>query len=116
MGGDTRGGIMKAILFDTFGGTEVLHEADIDVPQPGPGQIRVRVRAAGLNALDGKIRSGSMEAMFPTTLPAVPGVELAGVVDALGEGAHDVQVGDEVLGWSDTGSCAPGSRGPSGAS
>jgi NADPH:quinone reductase-like Zn-dependent oxidoreductase len=44
--------------------------------------------------------------MFPTPLPAVPGGELAGVVDALGEGVRDVQVGDEVLGWSDTGSYA----------
>lgn len=97
---------MKAILFDRFGGTDVLHEADIEVPQPGPGQIRVRVRAAGLNALDGKIRSGAMETAFPTPLPAVPGAELAGVVDALGEGVRDVRVGDEVLGWSDTGAYA----------
>ncbi|GGL18388.1 NADP-dependent oxidoreductase [Streptomyces flaveus] len=97
---------MKAILFDRFGGTEVLREADIEVPQPGPGQVRVRVKAAGLNALDGKIRSGMLEAVRPTTFPAVPGGELAGVVDALGEGVSDVQVGDEVLGWSDTGSYA----------
>ena len=97
---------MKAILFDRFGGTEVLHEADIEVPQPGPGQVRVRVKAAGLNALDGKIRSGMMEAVRPTTFPAVPGGELAGVVDALGEGVQDAKVGDEVLGWSDTGSYA----------
>jgi NADPH:quinone reductase-like Zn-dependent oxidoreductase len=97
---------MKAILFDRFGGTEVLREADVEVPQPGPGQVRVRVKVAGLNALDGKIRSGTLEAVRPTTLPAVPGGELAGVVDALGEGVRDVQVGDEVLGWSDTGSYA----------
>src|SRR3954454_4602431 len=102
MGGDTRGAVVKAILFDRFGGPEVLHEADIDVPQPGPGQIRVRVKAAGLNALDGKIRSGALEAMFPTPLPAVPGGELAGVVDALGDGVQAVHVGDEGLGWSDT--------------
>jgi NADPH:quinone reductase-like Zn-dependent oxidoreductase len=97
---------MKAIVFDRFGGTEVLHEADIEVPQPGPGQVRVRVKAAGVNALDGKTRSGALEAVYPTTFPAVPGGELAGVVDALGEGVTDVQVGDEVLGWSDTGSYA----------
>jgi NADPH:quinone reductase-like Zn-dependent oxidoreductase len=97
---------MKAIVFDRFGGTEVLHEADIDIPQPGPGQVRIRVRAAGVNALDGKIRSGALEAVFPTPLPAVPGLEVAGVVDALGEGVDHVQAGDEVLGWSDTGSYA----------
>jgi NADPH:quinone reductase-like Zn-dependent oxidoreductase len=97
---------MKAIQFDRFGGTEVLHEADVEVPRPGPGQVRVRVKAAGLNALDGKRRSGALEALFPTPLPAIPGGELAGVVDALGEGVQDVQVGDEVLGWSDTGAYA----------
>ncbi|MCD9879284.1 NADP-dependent oxidoreductase [Streptomyces guryensis] len=97
---------MKAILFDRFGGTEVLREADIEVPRPGPGQVRVRVKAAGVNALDGKIRSGALEAVFPTPLPSVPGHELAGVVDAVGEGVRNMQVGDEVLGWSDTGSYA----------
>ncbi|SDE25014.1 NADP-dependent oxidoreductase [Glycomyces harbinensis] len=97
---------MKAIQFDRFGDTEVLHETDAEVPEPGPGQVRVRVKAAGLNALDGKIRAGAMEALFPTPLPAIPGAELAGVVDALGEGVQDVAVGDEVLGWSDTGSYA----------
>src|SRR3954470_12768797 len=106
MPGVTGGAVMRAILFDRFGGPDVLHESDIDVPQPGPGQVRVRVKAAGLNALDGKIRSGALEAMFPTPLPAVPGGELAGVVDALGAGVQDVQAGDEVLGWSDTGSYA----------
>ncbi|NGO76043.1 NADP-dependent oxidoreductase [Streptomyces sp. YC504] len=97
---------MKAIVFDQFGGPEVLHEADVEVPSPGAGQVRVRVKAAGVNALDGKKRSGMLEAIYPTAFPAVPGGELAGVVDALGEGVTDVQVGDEILGWSDTGSYA----------
>jgi NADPH:quinone reductase-like Zn-dependent oxidoreductase len=97
---------MKAIVYDTFGGTEVLHEAEIETPRPGPGQVRVRVHAVGVNPVDGKIRSGTMEAVFPTTLPAVPGGEIAGVVDALGEGVDHLKVGDEVLGWSDTGSYA----------
>jgi NADPH:quinone reductase-like Zn-dependent oxidoreductase len=97
---------MKAIVFDTFGGTEVLHEAEIAPPQPGPGEVRVRVRAIGVNPIDGKIRSGAMEAAFPTALPAVPGLEFAGVVDALGEGVDDLSVGDEVLGWADGGAYA----------
>jgi len=97
---------MKAIVFDRFGGTEVLHESDIEIPEPGAGQVRVRVKAAGVNALDRKVRSGAMQAAFPTPLPAVPGYELAGVVDAAGEGVTDVQVGDEVVGWADTGSYA----------
>ncbi|MEU4871576.1 NADP-dependent oxidoreductase [Streptomyces sp. NPDC021608] len=97
---------MKAIVFDAFGGTDVLHETEIDIPEPGFGQVRVRVQAVGVNPVDGKIRSGVMEAIFPTTLPAVPGGEIAGVVDAVGEGVEHLAVGDEVLGWSETGSYA----------
>ncbi|MFI1416298.1 NADP-dependent oxidoreductase [Streptomyces sp. NPDC020707] len=97
---------MKAIVFDTFGGTEVLHETEVEIPQPGSGQVRVRVQAIGVNPVDGKIRSGIMEAIFPTTLPAIPGGEIAGIIDALGEGVDRFTVGDEVLGWSDTGSYA----------
>ena len=97
---------MKAIQFDQFGGTDVLHETDVEVPQPGPGQVRVRVRAAGVNALDGKIRSGSLQAVFPTSLPVIPGYEVSGTVDAVGVGVTDVSVGDDVVGWSDTGAYA----------
>lgn len=97
---------MKAIQFDRFGGTAELHLADVEVPQPGPGQVRVQVRAAGVNALDGKVRSGAMSAVFPTSLPAIPGYEVAGVVDAVGDGVHEVTVGDHVVGWSDTGAYA----------
>jgi NADPH:quinone reductase-like Zn-dependent oxidoreductase len=97
---------MKAILFDRFGGPDVLYVADVDVPRPGPGQVRVRVKAAGVNGVDGKIRAGAMAAIRSTVFPAVPGGEFAGVVDALGEGVREVRVGDEVLGWSDTGSYA----------
>src|SRR5438876_314480 len=105
-GGETQGAFMKAIVFDRFGGAEVLRESDIEIPEPGAGQVRVRVKAAGVNALDGKVRSGAMQAAFTTPLPAVPGYEFAGVVDAAGEGVTDVQVGDEVVGWADTGSYA----------
>ncbi|MFD0317827.1 NADP-dependent oxidoreductase [Streptomyces flavalbus] len=97
---------MKAIAFDHFGGTDVLHETDLDIPQPGPGQVRVRVRAVGVNPVDGKIRSGALTAIFPVPLPAVPGGEIAGVVDAVGEGVDGLKAGDEVLGWSDTGAYA----------
>lgn len=97
---------MKAIQFDQFGGTDVLHEADVEVPQPGPGQVRVRVRAAGVNALDGKIRSGALQTVFPTPLPVIPGYDFSGTVDAVGVGVTDVSVGDEVFGWSDTGAYA----------
>ncbi|MFE6978244.1 NADP-dependent oxidoreductase [Streptomyces sp. NPDC057682] len=97
---------MEAIVFEEFGGPEVLHPARVEDPHPGPGQVRLRIRAAAVNPMDYKIRRGWMEDVFSTSLPAVPGVEGAGVVDALGEGVTGFAVGDEVLGWTATGSYA----------
>ena len=97
---------MKAIVFDSFGGPEVLQFKDVEIPRPGPGQVRLRVRAAGVNQLDVKIRSGAMQQVFPTTFPAIPGLEAAGVIDEIGPGVTGWAVGDEVLAFTDTGSYA----------
>lgn len=98
--------MMKAIAYSRFGGPEVLQATEAEVPQPGPGQVRVRVHTAAVNALDGKVRSGALEAVFPTALPSIPGIEVAGVVDTLGKGVSGVRAGDAVLGFADTGSYA----------
>ena len=97
---------MKAIVYEEFGGPEVLTLTEVARPVPGPGQVRVRVHAAGVNPIDGKIRSGAMRQMFPVELPTVPGSDVAGVVDALGEGVTGARVGDAVLGWAESGSYA----------
>jgi NADPH:quinone reductase-like Zn-dependent oxidoreductase len=91
---------MRAVVFEEFGGPEVLHLGEVPEPEAGPGQVRVRVEAVGLNAYDGKIRSGAMEAVFRTSLPAVPGAEVAGTVDQVGPGVSGVSVGDRVAGWT----------------
>jgi NADPH:quinone reductase-like Zn-dependent oxidoreductase len=92
---------MKAVMFDTFGDPDVLHVAEVPVPDPGPGQVRIKVQASGVNPADSKIRSGAMQAIFPTSLPAIPGIDVAGVVDAVGEDVTDVAVGEPVVGWAD---------------
>lgn len=98
---------MRAILYDTFGGAEVLSLKDTDKPVPGPGDVRVKVVTVGVNPLDYKRRYGWVEQFYPTTFPAVPGLEFAGVVDALGDGAGDTfAVGDEVFGLTRTGAYA----------
>ncbi|WP_329209712.1 NADP-dependent oxidoreductase [Streptomyces sp. NBC_00683] len=97
---------MEAIVYEEFGGPEVLRLVRTDDVHAGPGQIRVAVRAAGVNPVDYKIRNGWMEAAFPTPLPATPGSEFAGVVDETGEGVTRFSVGDEVLGRSATGAYA----------
>jgi NADPH:quinone reductase-like Zn-dependent oxidoreductase len=97
---------MEAIVYDSFGGPEVLRVAQAEVPRPGPGQIRLRVRAAGVNQLDFKIRNGWMREVFPVTFPVTPGVEAAGVVEEVGPGVTGLAVGDEVLAFTDTGAYA----------
>ncbi|MGW4158893.1 NADP-dependent oxidoreductase [Streptomyces sp. NPDC004788] len=98
---------MEAIVYDEFGGADVLrHETGVAVPEPGPGEVRVKVAAVGVNPVDWKRRYGWVEQFFPTTFPAVPGLEFAGTVDALGEGVTGLAVGDEVFGWTKTGAYA----------
>lgn len=98
--------VMRAVVYREFGGPEVLTWGTAAVPEPGPGEIRVRVRAAGVNPVDYKRRYGWVEQYYPTTFPAVPGLEFSGVVDALGEGAEGFAPGDEVMGWTRTGAYA----------
>lgn len=94
---------MRAVVIDQFGGPEVLHVGEAPDPEAGPGQVRVRVEAAAVNPFDGKVRSGAMERVFRTKLPAVFGVEVAGVVDQVGEGVEGVTPGDRVAGWTSRG-------------
>ncbi|RDI96692.1 NADPH:quinone oxidoreductase family protein [Meiothermus sp. QL-1] len=85
---------MKAILVERAGGPEVLQLVDLPKPEPGPGQVRVRVEAAGLNFADILYVAG--EYLVRTRYPTVPGMELAGVVEALGEGVEGLRVGQRV--------------------
>ncbi|AIG74529.1 Hypothetical protein AJAP_08110 [Amycolatopsis japonica] len=96
---------MRAITITQYGEPDVLRLTDAPLPEPGPGQVRVAVKAAGVNPIDWKIRSGAMAEVRPVDFPHILGLELAGVVDAVGEGA-DFAVGDEVFGWSETGTYA----------
>jgi NADPH:quinone reductase-like Zn-dependent oxidoreductase len=96
---------MQAVVFEEFGGPEVLRIAEVDEPHAGAGQVRVSVRAAGVNPIDFKIRRGWTKGFIDPVFPATPGMEVAGVVDEAGEGAG-FAVGDEVVGWAATGSYA----------
>ena len=85
------------ITYSRYGGPEVLSLSEAAVPQPGPGQVRIRVKAVAVNPIDAKIRSGRLDGFFPARFPVLPGWDVAGVVDAAGEGAS-AAVGDEVFG------------------
>lgn len=86
---------MKAILVRCPGGSEALELAEVPTPAPGPGEVRVKAKAIGVGRPDVLIRNGSYKWMPP--LPAIPGNEMAGVVDALSAGVSTWQIGDRVL-------------------
>ncbi|MDP5218020.1 zinc-binding dehydrogenase [Ruegeria sp. 2205SS24-7] len=85
-----------AIEITQTGGPDVLSKTDRTIPQPGGGQILIRNHAGAVNFIDTVIRRGEMpEGMMPD-LPHVPGVEGAGIVEALGEGVDGFSLGDRV--------------------
>ena len=86
---------MKTIQLRAPGGPEVLELVDVPLPEPGPGQVRVSARAIGAGGPDVLIRNGTYKWMPP--LPAVPGNEMAGVVDAVGKGVTRLRPGQRVL-------------------
>ncbi len=90
---------MKAIRFHQYGDPDVLRYEDVDLPVPAAGQVRVRVAGTTFNGIDGSIRAGRMQGPMPLTLPHVPGLDVAGTVDALGEGVSDLRVGEQVVGF-----------------
>ena len=85
---------MRVVQFHEFGGPEVLSVDDVPDPAPGPGEIRVRAEAIGVGVPDILMRRGNYEWIPP--LPVIPGNELAGTVDAVGDGVDTIAVGDRV--------------------
>jgi NADPH2:quinone reductase len=86
---------MRAVRYHEHGGTDVLQVDDVEVPTPGRGEVRVAVEAAGVNPVDTYFREGSYE---PPEFPMIPGSDLAGVVEAVGEGVDGFAEGDRVFG------------------
>jgi NADPH2:quinone reductase len=81
-----------AIRVHVPGGPEVLQWESVEAGEPGPGQVRIRQQAAGLNFIDVYHRTG----LYPQPLPFTPGVEGAGIVEAVGPGVTGLQIGDRV--------------------
>ena len=86
--------MVLAIAAQKPGGPEVLHAMDLPLPEPGPGEALVRHRAIGVNFIDIYFRSGLYP--WPVERDLVLGSEAAGVIEALGEGVEDLEVGQRV--------------------
>ena len=89
---------MKRVSFAEFGGPDVLQLVDAQEPHAGRGQVRIAVRAAGVNPVDWRIREGQFQHVHPIELPSGVGQDASGVVDEVGEGIEEVEVGDHVFG------------------
>lgn len=90
---------MKAIELKDYGGADALELADRPDPVAGPGQVVVRMVATSFNPVDPKRASGLMKEVFPIRFPYVPGGDVSGLIEAVGEGVTDLRQGDEVYGY-----------------
>ncbi|MEO3750734.1 zinc-binding dehydrogenase [Streptomyces sp. B6B3] len=89
---------MHAIRLHAFGPPENLRHEELPDPEPGPGQVRVAVAAAGVHLIDTALRTGRHPGPIPAPeLPTIPGREVAGTVEALGEGVDAGWLGRRVV-------------------
>ena len=88
---------MRALVFERPGVPLTLTE--VPIPAVAQGQVLVRIKASGVNPLDTKIRAGSAE-HARVRLPAILGMDLAGVVETVGPGVKSFHPGDEVYGFA----------------
>jgi NADPH2:quinone reductase len=84
--------MVKTVVFDAPGGSEVMKIIDVEVPPPAKGELHVRHTAIGVNYIDVYHRSG----LYPVPLPGTLGLEAAGVVEAVGEGVKGFKPGDRI--------------------
>ncbi|WP_354641546.1 NADP-dependent oxidoreductase [Kitasatospora camelliae] len=91
---------MRALVISTFGGPEVLELAELELPVPGPGEVRVRNQALAVHPADIAVRSGAVAAHLPEAPFHRLGWDVAGTVDAVGEGVTGFRPGDRVIGLS----------------
>ncbi|MFE3582922.1 NADP-dependent oxidoreductase [Streptomyces vinaceus] len=91
---------MRAMAYETYGGTEVLTETRLPLPKLAPGELLVRVRCASVNPVDWKIMAGGLDPLMDVVYPVVPGWDVAGTVERVGIDTPEFAVGDEVMAYA----------------
>jgi NADPH:quinone reductase-like Zn-dependent oxidoreductase len=92
---------MRAVQISSFGGPDVLRIATVDRPVPGPGELLVRVHAASVNPVDTYTRAGETAGITGAKVPYIPGFDVSGVVESVGEGVVLFGKDDEVMAMLD---------------
>ena len=90
---------MQAVRFHDYGGPEVLVFEQAPRPHPQADQVLIRVLAAGVNPADNSMRAGFFKEFMPLPMPWIPGLEAAGIVEAVGEDVTAFQKGNAVFGF-----------------
>ncbi|MEV7416549.1 NADP-dependent oxidoreductase [Streptomyces sp. NPDC089919] len=91
---------MRAMLYDAYGGPEVLRLGEVPLPKVAPGEVLVRVRRAAVNPVDWKLMAGGLDGMMDAVFPVVPGWDVAGVVARVGIDVPEFAPGDEVMAYA----------------
>lgn len=89
---------MKAIIYRSYGGPEVLEHVELPDPTVHADSVLVRIKGAAVNPADLQMRAGAVTSV-PTYFPVIPGWDIAGVVEQAGLGVPEFAVGDEVIGY-----------------
>ncbi len=92
---------MRAITYAAYGDESVLTlDPNHENPKPGPGELLIRIRAAGVNPVDWQVVEGRLQGRLDVRMPAIPGWDVAGVVEATGGGVEEFMPGDEVFSYA----------------
>src|SRR6476661_3597553 len=91
---------MKAITYSEYGSPDVLELTEQPLPKVGPGMVLVKVKAASVNPVDWKIMAGYLDGAMDLQFPAIPGWDVAGVVESVGIDSHQFKPGDEVISYA----------------
>lgn len=89
---------MKAARVHAYGDTNQIHIDEIDKPTAQAGEVLVKIAASSLNPVDGYVRQGLLASMIPLKFPFILGLDLAGTVEAVGQGVAAYSIGDRVIG------------------
>lgn len=91
---------MKAAFYESFGEADVIKIGELPIPQLKEGEVLVKIKAAGVNPVDAAVRKGLLKDFLPVSFPAIPGWDVAGIVEDRGFAARRFNVGDEVYAYA----------------
>lgn len=91
---------MRAITYSQYGTPDTFTLTEVADPRVGPGEVLIRVRSASVNPVDWKVAAGYLDSLMQVDFPAIPGWDVAGVVEAVGLDTPEYAVGDEVIAYA----------------